>query len=269
MIVLRSLLFWMLAVLLTVPAGLALVLLTLLPLRARFFTVGLWRRAFMGVIRHVLGVRMVVEGRENIPAKPVLVLAKHQSAWETVALQEIFVPAVFVLKQELLKVPFFGWGLAALRMIAIDRNAGKEALRQMLAQGRDRLEKGIWVIVFPEGTRVPPGERVRYKPGAAYLATRTGTPVLPVAHNAGEVWPKKAFLIRPGTITVSIGPPIETRGLKDAQVNAAVEAWIEGEMRRLAPHRYPAADLPGAATDEFPHAAHKPALQPVGKSAGR
>lgn len=239
MIVLRSVLFWLLVVLLTIPFGVALVVLTLLPLRVRFFTVHLWRVGFMFLVRWVLGVKMVIKGRENIPAHPVLVLAKHQSAWETVALQEIFIPTVFVLKQELLKIPFFGWGLAALRMIAIDRNAGKEALRQMLEQGKDRLEKGIWVVVFPEGTRVPPGQKVRYKPGAAYLATKTGTPVLPVAHNAGEVWPKKALFIRPGTITVSIGPAIETRGLKDAQVNAAVEAWIEGEMRRLSPHRYP------------------------------
>lgn len=241
MILLRSSLFWFLVTLLTIPFGVALVLLTLLPLRARFFVVGLWRHGFMGLARWVLGVKMVIKGRENIPPQPVLVLAKHQSAWETVALQEIFVPTVFVLKQELLRIPFFGWGLAALRMIAIDRSAGKEALRQMLEQGKDRLAKGIWVVVFPEGTRVPPGQQVRYKPGAAYLATKTGTPVLPVAHNAGEVWPKKALLIRPGTITVSIGPAIETRGLKDAQVNGAVEAWIEGEMRVLSPHRYPPA----------------------------
>lgn len=247
MIVLRSVLFWLLVALLTIPFGVALVLLTLLPLRARFFTVHLWRMGFMFLVRWVLGVKMVVKGRENIPPHPVLVLAKHQSAWETVALQEIFIPAVFVLKQELLKIPFFGWGLAALRMIAIDRNAGKEALRQMLEQGKDRLEKGIWVVVFPEGTRVPPGQQVRYKPGAAYLATKTGTPVLPVAHNAGEVWPKKALFIRPGTITVSIGPAIETRGLKDAQVNAAVEAWIEGEMRQLSPHRYPLREAAAAA----------------------
>ncbi len=241
MILLRSVLFWFLVILLTIPFGVALVLLTLLPLRARFFVVGLWRHGFMGLARWVLGVKMVIKGRENIPPRPVLVLAKHQSAWETVALQEIFVPTVFVLKQELLRIPFFGWGLAALRMIAIDRSAGKEALRQMLEQGKDRLAKGIWVVVFPEGTRVPPGQQVRYKPGAAYLATKTGTPVLPVAHNAGEVWPKKALLIRPGTITVSIGPAIETQGLKDAQVNGAVEAWIEGEMRVLSPHRYPPA----------------------------
>lgn len=241
MIFIRSALFWLLVTLLTIPFGVALVVLTLLPLQTRFVVVGLWRHGFMFLARWVLGVKMVVKGRENVPEHPVLVLAKHQSAWETVALQEIFVPTVFVLKQELLKIPFFGWGLAALRMISINRNAGKEALRQVVEQGRDRLERGIWVVVFPEGTRVPPGEQRRYKPGAAYLATKTGTPVLPVAHNAGELWPRKALLIRPGTITVSIGPKIETQGLKDAQVNALAEAWIEGEMRVLSPHRYPPA----------------------------
>lgn len=239
MIFIRSGVFWLAASLLTIPFGVLLVLFTLLPLKVRFTTVHLWRVGFMFLARWVLGVKMVVKGRENIPDHPVLVLSKHQSAWETVALQEVFIPAVFVLKKELLKIPFFGWGLAALRMISIDRSAGKEALRQMELQGKDRLDKGIWVIVFPEGTRIPPGERGRYKPGAAYLATKTGTAVLPVAHNAGEVWPRKALLIGPGTITVSIGPKIETKGLKDAQVNGLVEAWIEGEMQVLSPHLYP------------------------------
>lgn len=239
MIFLRSLLFWLLVCLITIPVGLLLVLFALLPLYTRFATVGAWRTCFMWLARWVLGVEMVVKGQENIPEKPVLVLAKHQSAWETVGLQAIFKPLVFVLKKELLKIPFFGWGLASVRMIGIDRNAGREALRQMQEAGTERLAAGIWVVVFPEGTRVPPGERGHYKPGAAWLATRTGTPVLPVAHNAGEIWPKKALAIRPGTITVSIGPAIETAGLKDAEVNRRVEAWIEGEMRVLAPWRYP------------------------------
>jgi 1-acyl-sn-glycerol-3-phosphate acyltransferase len=239
MIFLRSLMFWILVCLITIPVGLGLAFLVILPLRARFTVIGWWRRGFMGLARYLLGVRMVVKGRENIPPRPVLVLSKHQSAWETVALQEIFKPLVFVLKRELLSVPFFGWGLSSVRMIGIDRNAGRQALRQVLEQGKDRLEQGIWVVVFPEGTRVPPGEHLPYKPGAAYLATKTSTPVLPVAHNAGEIWPKKALLVRPGIITVSIGPPIPTQGMKDAQVNAAVEAWIEAEMRVLSPHRYP------------------------------
>jgi 1-acyl-sn-glycerol-3-phosphate acyltransferase len=153
-------------------------------------------------------------------------------------LQDLFIPAVFVLKKELLKIPFFGWGLFALRMVAIDRNAGRQALRQMLEQGKDRLKSGIWIIVFPEGTRVPPGEKIPYKPGAAYLALKIGVPVVPVAHNAADCWPRKSLLIRPGTITISIGPAISTIGKSDAEINAAVETWIESEMRVIAPHRY-------------------------------
>ncbi|MDR2365216.1 MAG: 1-acyl-sn-glycerol-3-phosphate acyltransferase [Zoogloeaceae bacterium] len=250
MIFSRSLFFWLLVSLMTVPVGILLAFCTLFPLSTRFFIVKLWWTAFMCLARYVIGVKMQVKGRENIPEKPVLVLSKHESAWETVGLQSIFVPAVFVLKKELLKIPFFGWGLAALRMIAIDRDAGRKALQRMLEQGRNRLESGIWVIVFPEGTRALPGERLRYKSGAAYLALKTGSPVLPVAHNAGDVWRKKAFCIHPGVITVSIGPAIATQGLKDAQLNAVVENWIEAEMRRIAPQRY--VDAPPMQGDSFP-----------------
>jgi 1-acyl-sn-glycerol-3-phosphate acyltransferase len=238
MIFLRSLIFWVCVILITIPTGIILPAFTLLPASVRFFTVRQWWRAFMWLARYIVGVKMVVKGRENIPAHPVLVLSKHESAWETVGLQSIFVPGVFVLKKELLKIPFFGWGLAALGMIAIDRDGGRKALQKLFEQGKARLEANIWVIVFPEGTRVPPGEHVRYKSGAAYLALKTGTPVLPVAHNAADVWPKKAFHICPGTITVSIGPLIATQGQKDAQLNTTVETWIENEMRVIAPHRY-------------------------------
>jgi 1-acyl-sn-glycerol-3-phosphate acyltransferase len=239
-IFLRSLIFWLLVSMITIPVGMLLALFMLLPLSTRFFTVKLWRVAFLWLAEHIVGLKMEIRGRENIPEKPVLVLAKHESAWETVGLQAIFVPTVFVLKKELLRVPFFGWGLFALRMIAIDRNAGRHALRQLLEEGKKRLAAGIWIIVFPEGTRVLPGEKVRYKSGAAYLALKSGAPVLPVAHNAADYWPRKTlFSLRPGLITVSIGPQIESNGLKDAELNAAVEAWIEAEMRRIAPHRYP------------------------------
>ncbi|MDR1889766.1 MAG: 1-acyl-sn-glycerol-3-phosphate acyltransferase [Zoogloeaceae bacterium] len=244
MIFMRSLMFWICVILITIPVGILLSLFIPLHQSVRFFTVRLWWRAFMWLARHIVGVKVLVKGRENIPDKPVLVLSKHESAWETVGLQSIFVPAVFVLKKELLRIPFFGWGLFALRMIAINRDAGRKALQQMLEQGRNRLDSGIWVIVFPEGTRVPPGEHVPYKSGAAYLALKTGTPVLPVAHNAVDVWPKKAFRIHAGLITVSIGPLIATHGLKDKEINTAVAGWIEAEMRRIAPHRY------ASATDE-------------------
>lgn len=185
--------------------------------------------------RVVLGIRYVVRGRENLPARPAVVLAKHQSAWETVAFLFLFPPVSAVIKQELLNVPFFGWAYRMLSPIAIDRGAGREALKQIVTKGKAKLEQNFWVLVFPEGTRVAPGEKGRYGIGGAWLAAETGAPIVPVAHNAGEVWPKNAFVKRPGTITVSIGPAIETAGKSAAELTRAVEAWIETEMARLPP----------------------------------
>lgn len=239
---LRSSLFMLGAVLWTALFGSVLLVSGLLPLLLRFRIVFHYRRGFMWLARYVLGISHEVRGRENLPATPSVILAKHQSAWETVALQDL-VPedtyCVFVLKKELLRLPFFGWGLAALQMISIDRAAGREALNQVVEQGADRLRRGFWIIVFPEGTRVAPGETRRYKPGGAYLAAHAGARVVPVAHNAGEVWPRNAFIKRPGHVVVSIGPAIDTAGLTQDEINARAESWIEGEMRRLSPHRYP------------------------------
>ena len=185
--------------------------------------------------RGVLGIRYVVEGLEHLPKQPAIILAKHQSAWETVAFLFLFPPVSPVIKQELLNVPFFGWAFRLLNPIAIDRGAGREALRQIVRQGKERLESGFWVLVFPEGTRVAPGEKGRYGIGGSWLAAETGTPIVPVAHNAGEVWPKNAFIKRPGTITVRIGPAMPTEGKTAAELTRAVEAWIETEMARLPP----------------------------------
>jgi len=185
--------------------------------------------------RWVLGIRYVVQGAENLPLQPAIILAKHQSAWETVAFLLLFPPVSPVIKQELLKVPFFGWAFRMLSPIAIDRGAGREALKQIVAQGKQKLAQGFWVLVFPEGTRVAPGEKGKYGIGGSWLAAETGTPIVPVAHNAGEVWPKNAFIKRPGTITVSIGPVIDSRGKGAAELTRAVEAWIETEMTRLPP----------------------------------
>lgn len=185
--------------------------------------------------RGVLGIRYVVEGREHLPKQPAIILAKHQSAWETVAFLFLFPPVSPVIKQELLNVPFFGWAFRLLNPIAIDRAAGREALKQIVRQGKERLESGFWVLVFPEGTRVAPGEKGRYGIGGSWLAAETGAPIVPVAHNAGEVWPKNAFIKRPGTVTVRIGPVMPTEGKTAAELTRAVEAWIETEMARLPP----------------------------------
>lgn len=185
--------------------------------------------------RWVLGIHYVVLGAENLPKQPAIILAKHQSAWETVAFLCLFPPVSPVIKQELLKLPFFGWAFRMLSPIAIDRSAGREALKQIVAQGKEKLAAGFWVLVFPEGTRMAPGEKGRYGIGGGWLAAETGVPIVPVAHNAGEVWPKNAFVKRPGTITVSIGPPIATQGKSAADLTREVEAWIEHEMTRLPP----------------------------------
>lgn len=241
MAIVRSALFLVLVSLLTIPFGILVSLAMIFPMKMRYAIIAAWRVGFMALAGGVLGIRYQVLGREHIPAEPCVILSKHQSAWETVGLQEIFPQLVFVLKKELLRVPFFGWGLAAMKMISIDRGAGKDALRQVVDQGRDRLDAGFWVVIFPEGTRVAPGQKRRYKPGGAHLAVQTGVRVVPVAHDAGEVWGKNAFLKSPGLITVSIGPAIDSKGKSEADINRLVEAWIEAEMHRLSPHRYPAA----------------------------
>lgn len=201
----------------------------------------LWRLGIQFGVENFLGIRPKVIGLENMPQEPCVILSKHQSAWETMTLQD-YVPAgaycVFVLKKELLRIPLMGWGLAAMKMISIDRAAGKDALEQVVTQGRERLQQGYYVIIFPEGTRVAPGQKKRYKPGGAYLATHVGCKVVPVAHNAGELWPRQAFLKKPGTITVSIGPAFDATGMTEIEVNRRAEEWIEGEMHRLSPHRY-------------------------------
>jgi 1-acyl-sn-glycerol-3-phosphate acyltransferase len=201
----------------------------------RYRIITTYNRSVIALAQVVLGIRYVVIGRENLPAGPAVILAKHQSAWETVAFLMLFPPVSPVIKQELLKIPFFGWAFRMLSPIAIDRSAGREALRQIVVQGAERLAQGFWVLVFPEGTRVSPGERGRYGAGGARLAVEAGAPVVPVAHNAGEVWPKNAFVKRPGTVTVSIGPAIDSRDKSAAEITRQVEAWIEDEMTRLPP----------------------------------
>ena len=236
----RSALFLLLAVLITAPAGLFITLSVIFPMRWRFRIIAAWRALFMGLCAHVLNLRYQVIGRENIPKVPSVVLSKHESAWETVGLQDIFPPQVFVLKRSLLLIPFMGWAFAAVRMISIDRSAGRDALRQVVRQGVERLQAGYWVTIFPEGTRLAPGETRRFKTGGGHLAVKSGAPIVPVAHNAGDLWARNAFVKRPGTVTVSIGPAIDPAGKTAEEVTALAERWITAEMARIAPQRAPA-----------------------------
>jgi len=232
-VVLRSTLFALFQVLVTPPF--AILALFCAPFRPeiRYSVITTWSRLIIAAADKICGVRYRVLGAERIPAPPFIVLAKHQSAWETLAFQIIFPRQTWVVKRELLWIPFFGWGLAMLSPIAIDRAAGARALRQLADQGRARLAGGLCIVMFPEGTRMAPGTRGPYQAGGAWLATQTGTAVLPVAHNAGSLWPRHAFLKHPGCITVSVGPPIDPTGLTHDQLIEQVENWIETEMQRL------------------------------------
>ena len=205
----------------------------LLPYRFRWRVVTQWSRFNLHWLSVTCGVRTEVEGLENVPAEPTVILSKHESAWETLALQRWFAPQVWVLKRVLFRIPFFGWGLATMRPIAIDRSAGLGAFEQMLEQGEERLASGCWVVVFPEGTRVPPGARRRFKQGGARLAVHTGRAVVPVAHNAGDCWPRNSFYKYPGTIRVVIGEPIETVQRRASEVNRIAEQWVHETLGRI------------------------------------
>ena len=233
MVLLRSSLFWFALLLLTPPYSILALASAPLPRMARYRFISGWSRLVLWCLRGLCGIRWRVQGREHLPRVPAVILAKHQSAWETIAFQQIFPPQVHVLKRELLWIPFFGWGLALMSPIAIDRARGIAALRQIARRGKERLEQGFWVVVFPEGTRVTPGAKRRYQPGGAWLAAHAGAPVVPVAHNAGRVWPRNSFLKHAGTVTVKIGPPIDSRGRDPEAINAMAETWIEAQQKTL------------------------------------
>ena len=235
---LRSALFLLGAVLVTAVFGILVSLAGLGSAFAASRLAALYCRIVLAWVKWTCGITYAVEGWEHVPKSPVVVMAKHQSAWETLFLEGMLPPQCWIVKKELLWLPFVGWGLLAVRCIAIDRSSGKTARDQIVEQGARRLKQGFWVTIFPEGTRIAPGKRGRYGVGGALLAARTGTPILPMAHNAGEMWGRYAFKKHAGTVKVVFGPLIETAGRDVATVNAEVENWIEGEMRRISPERY-------------------------------
>jgi len=229
----RSSIYWLLMVLSGAVIGFLTVFMYPFPVDTRFRFARSWAVLNLWLLRHICKLTYTVDGLENITNQGVVVLCKHQSTWDTMILQVILPPVRWVLKRELLRVPFFGWGLAMMKPIAIDRSAGRKAVAQLVEQGRPMLDEGYWVIVFPEGTRTRPGEKKRYKQGGSILAVETGHPVVPIAHNAGEFWPRHSFLKWPGTISLRIGPVIDTRDKTAEQVTELAHDWIEGQMQEI------------------------------------
>lgn len=236
---LRSLLFMTVMTIFT-PVWTCVIVLSLpLPFRQRYWVASRWNAFAIWLARTVCGIRYRVKGYENLPDAPVILLCKHQSAWETIFM--IFGmprPLSFVLKKELLYLPFFGWALAMMRMIPIDRKQGLRALRKVTALGRQRLANGQWIIMFPEGTRMPVGQKGKYHGSGAKLAIDTGALVVPIAVNSGEFWPKNSFIKKPGVVTISIGKPISPDGHTQDSLIRQVETWIESEMRIISPYVY-------------------------------
>jgi 1-acyl-sn-glycerol-3-phosphate acyltransferase len=193
-----------------------------------------WAKLNLGALRWICGLRYRVSGLETVPVETAVVLSKHQSAWDIIALRALLpIRQSWVLKQELMRIPVFGAGLKRLRCIPIDRTAGRRAIVELVREGMHLLQSGRWVIVFPEGTRVAPGCRHPYAIGGAVLAERSGRPVVPIAHNAGYFWGRRSIRKEPGTIDVIIGPTIPTAGRTATEINAAAEAWIESTVATL------------------------------------
>ncbi len=230
----RSLLFLLGQIITALPYSLLAMAVLPLPPVTRSRLISGWAHLVMWWLKITCGITHRVRGLEHLPMDPCVILSKHQSAWETIAFQVMFPPQTWVLKRELLWIPFFGWALAASQPIAINRSLGVKALEQVAKHGVDRIRGGRYVIVFPEGTRVRAGDKGRYNPGGAMLALKAGVPVVPVAHNAGEYWPRRGFLKRPGVIQVVVGPQIAVTGRRARQITAQAEAWIEATMKEIA-----------------------------------
>jgi 1-acyl-sn-glycerol-3-phosphate acyltransferase len=229
----RSLLYQIILIAVVIPYSFMVLCAAPLPRMPRWKIIAGWPQFATWLARHLLKIDFEVIGREHIPTEPTIILSKHASAWETISYTSIFPPHVYVLKRELLWLPFLGWGLALFSPIAINRANRKNAIRRMIELGRERLAEGFSIMIYPEGTRIPVGKRGKYRPGGAVLSVNTGAKVLPVAHNAGLVWPRNSFLKHPGHVTVKIGAPIAPEGMSSEQIMQRVEEWIEAETAAL------------------------------------
>jgi len=233
MLLCRALLFYLGMTLVTLIVSPVSIIIYPLPFKLRYAFVSRWAVFNIWWLKLTCGLTHIVEGLENIPDSPAIIMCKHQSAWETFVLQQIFPAQAWILKRELLWIPVYGWGLATLQPIAIDRGSAVKSLHQIVEQGCKRLAQGIWVVIFPEGLRVAPGERTKYLPGGGLLAEKSGFPIVPIAHNSGYFWPCNSFIKKPGTINMIIGPLIETEGKSANDITAEVEEWIESTIEKL------------------------------------
>ncbi|MFV2003654.1 MAG: lysophospholipid acyltransferase family protein [Gammaproteobacteria bacterium] len=233
-LILRSILFWIGFIINTGVFGLLILILFFTPSCFRLKIARLWSYGNNFLLKIFCGLKFRIEGQENLNnVETAIILSKHQSTWETLALHS-FTPLVrWVFKRELMRIPVFGWALALTDPIAIDRGAGRAAIKQLITEGTKKLNDGKWMVLFPEGTRTAPGKTHKYKIGGALLAAKSGYPVIPIAHNAGEFWPKHSFIKWPGTIRVVIGPAIETKGRSADEINTEVFNWIEDTMKEI------------------------------------
>ena len=230
---LRSALFALFQAIVTPVYALVVLALFWLPRVPRYRFITGWCALNLWAARRICGIDARVIGAAHIPSTPCVVACKHSSTWETLFMSRLLPPLAYVAKKELLALPFFGWAFTLASPITIDRSAGRDAMAQMVEQGRVRFAQGFWIAVYPEGTRIRAGTRGRYKTGAARLAIALGVPILPIAHNAGWLWPKGRGGKRPGTVTMSIGVPIDSTGKDAGALTAEIEQWIEGEVARL------------------------------------
>jgi 1-acyl-sn-glycerol-3-phosphate acyltransferase len=233
MLLVRSLLFYTGLALSTILAVPILLIIYPLPFKLRYWAVTRWTLFNLWWLKITCNLKHVLTGIENIPPGPAIIMSNHQSAWETLALQIIFPPQAWILKRELLWIPIYGWGLASMQPIAIDRDSAVKSFRQIVDQGCERLSRNVWVVIFPEGTRVAPGEIKKYLPGGGLLAEKSGYPIVPVAHNSGYFWPRNSLIKKPGTISMIIGPVIESNGKTASEITQETETWIRHTVDQL------------------------------------